>query len=238
MSSVKKLIIGGIIVSSIEYPSKISLVIFTGGCILKCPYCHNPELIFGGNPVEISTIKTKIKESLEYIDGITITGGEPLIQWEDVKDILQYSKMLKLKTKIDTSGFNPVRIRKIIKWTDYIALDIKAPFYKYESVTGMDIGDCVKKSMKICFNNPNTFLECRTTYVPGLLNPDDMMEIAKSIQCDLYTIQQFRNQIVLDEKLKQTPNPSRDELLMIANKIKPILGRVKLKTAEFGDEII
>ncbi len=232
------MIIGGIIVSSIEYPGKISLVIFTGGCILKCPYCHNPELIFGGNPVEINTIKTRINESLEYIDGITITGGEPLIQWEDVKDILQYSKMLKLKTKIDTSGFNQERIAKIIKWTDYIALDIKAPFNKYESLTGMDIGDDVKKSMEICFNTPNTFLECRTTYVPGLLNHDDMVNIAKSIHCDLFTIQQFRNQVVLDEKLKQTPNPSRDELLEIANKIKPILGRVKLKTAEFGDEII
>ena len=238
MGSVKKLIIGGILVSSIEYPSKISLVIFTGGCILKCPYCHNPELIFGGNPIEINTIKTKINESLEYIDGITITGGEPLIQWEDVKDILQYSKILKLKTKIDTSGFNPERIAKIIKWTDYIALDIKAPFNKYKSVIGMNIGNDVKKSMEICFNTPNTFLECRTTYVPGLLNHEDMIEIAKSIKCDLYTIQQFRNQIVLDEKLKQTPNPSRDELLEIANKIKPILGRVKLKTAEFGDEFI
>jgi pyruvate formate lyase activating enzyme len=238
MGSVKKLIIGGIIVSSIEYPGKISLVIFTGGCILKCPYCHNPELISGGNPVEINTIKTKINESLEYIDGITITGGEPLIQWEDVKDILQYSKKLKLKTKIDTNGFNPERIAKIIKWTDYIALDIKVPFNKYESVTGMDIGDDVKKSMDICFNTPNIFLECRTTYVPGLLNHEDIMEIAKNVHCNLYTIQQFRNQVVLDDKLKQTHNPSRDELLEIVNKIKPILGKVKLKTAEFGDEII
>jgi len=231
-------IIGGIIFSSVEYPGKISLVIFTGGCILKCPYCHNPELIFGGNPVELNIIKEKINESLEFIDAITITGGEPLIQWEDVNDILKYSKSLELKTKIDTSGFNPERIAKVIKWTDYVALDIKAPFSKYKEVTGMDIGDNVKKSMEICFNDPNTFLECRTTYVPGLLNHEDIMEIAKSIRCDLYTIQQFRNQIVLDEKLKQTPNPSRDELLMIANKIKPILGRVKLKTAEFGDEII
>ncbi len=236
--SVKKLIIGGIIISSIEYPGNISLVIFTGGCILKCPYCHNPELIFGGNPVETNTIKIKINESLEYVDGVTITGGEPLIQWEDVKDILQYSKMLKLKTKIDTSGFNPERIAKIIKWTDYIALDIKAPFNKYKSLTGKDIGDDVKKSMEICFNTPNTFLECRTTYVPGLLNHEDMVDIAKSIHCDLYTIQQFRNQVVLDEKLKQTLNPSRNELLEIANKIKPILGRVQLKTAEFSDEII
>ncbi len=232
------MIIGGIIVSSVEYPGKISLVIFTGGCILKCPYCHNPELIFGGNPLDIKAIKAKINDSLEFIDAITITGGEPLIQWEDVKDILKYSKSLELKTKIDTSGFNPDRIAKVIKWADYVALDIKAPFSKYKEITGMNIGDNVKKSMKICFNAPNTFLECRTTYVPGLLNHEDIVEIAKSIRCDLYTIQQFRNRVVLDEKLKRTPNPSREELLEIINEIKPILGIVKLKTAEFGDEII
>jgi pyruvate formate lyase activating enzyme len=231
-------IIGGIIISSVEYPSKISLVIFTGGCILKCPYCHNPELIFGGNPVRMNVIKAEINNSLEFIDAVTITGGEPLIQWEDVKDILKYSKGLGLKTKLDTSGFNPGRLSKIIKWVDYIALDIKAPFPKYEDITGMDIGDEVKESMEICINATDTFLECRTTYVPGLLNIADMIEIAKCINCDLYTIQQFRNRVVLDDKLKQTPNPSRDELLKIGNKLKPILRNIKLKTAEFGDELI
>ncbi len=232
------MIIGGIIVSSVEYPGKISLVIFTGGCILKCPYCHNPELISGGNPVDMNLIKAEINESSKFIDGVTISGGEPLIQWEDVKDILKYSKELKLKTKLDTSGFDPEKLAKIIKWTDYVALDIKAPFPKYKEVTGTDIGDKVEKSMEICLNDPDTFLECRTTYIPGLLNPEDIMEIAKSISCDLYTIQQFRNRVVLDEKLKKTPNPSRDELLKIGKKIKPILRNIKLKTAEFGDEII
>ncbi len=235
---VLKVIIGGIIVSSVEYPGKISLVIFTGGCVLKCPYCHNPELISGGNSVRMNVIKAEINNSSEFIDAVTITGGEPLIQCKDVKDILKYSKGMGLKTKLDTSGFNPGRLSKIIKWADYVALDIKAPFPKYKDITGMDIGDGVKESMEISINATDTFLECRTTYVPGLLNMEDIVKIAKSINCDLYTIQQFRNRVVLDEKLKQTPNPSREELLKIGNKIKPILRNIKLKTAEFGDEII
>ncbi len=232
------MIIGGVIFSSVEYPGLMTLVIFTGGCILKCPYCHNPELILGGNPVNINSIKAEINDSLEFIDGVTITGGEPLIQCEDVKDILKYCKGLNLKTKLDTSGFNSGRLAEIIKWIDYVALDIKAPFHKYKDITGMDIGGEVKESMEICIKATDTFLECRTTYVPGLLNIQDMVEIAKSINCDLYTIQQFRNQVVLDEKLKQTPNPSRDDLLKIGKKIKPLLRNVKLKTAEFGEEII
>lgn len=70
------------------------------------------------------------------------------------------------------------------------------------------------------------------------MNPEDMEKIAKEITCDLYTIQQFRNRTVLDEKLQNTPNTTRKELLKIANKIKPFLDNVKIKTGEFGDEII
>ncbi len=77
--------------------------------------------------------------------------------------------------------------------------------------------------MEIVLNSPKTFLECRTTYVPGLLNEQDILEIVKDINCDLYTIQQFRNRVVLDEKLKTTPNPSRDELLKIAKRGRCVL---------------
>lgn len=232
------MIIGGTIVSSVEFPGKISLVIFTGGCILKCPYCHNPELIEGGSPESMDKIKTEIEDARDFIDGVTITGGEPLIQCEDVRELLKFSKELGLETKLDTNGFYPERLKKVIKWTDYVALDVKAPFHKYKEVIGTDIGDDVERSMEIGHEASETLLECRTTYVPGLLYPEDVVEIAKSISCDLYTIQQFRNRVVLDEKMKKIPNPSREEILKIAAEIKPIISPVKIKTAEFGDEII
>ena len=232
------MITGGMIVSSVEFPGKISLVIFTGGCILKCPYCHNPELINGGNAVDMDEIKSEIKSSAEFIDAVNITGGEPLIQIEDVEELLKYSKELGLETKLDTNGFYPGRLSNVVKWVDYVALDVKAPFHKYKELIGADIGDEVKRSMEISHDSPDTFTECRTTYVPGLLKPEDMLEIAKSISCDLYTIQQFRNRVVLDYRLKKTSNPSRDQLLKIVTEIKPVISPIKIKTAEFGDEII
>lgn len=232
------MIIGGMIISSLEYPGKISLVIFTGGCVLRCPYCHNPELIDGGDKISMDEIKMEIHDSLDFIDSLVITGGEPLIQFEEVKELLKYSKKADLKIKLDTNGCYPERLEKIIKYVDYVALDIKAPFHKYGEITGADIGDEVKKSMIVSMASPDTFLECRTTYVPGLLESKDILEIAKDISCDLYTLQQFRNQVVLDNKLKKTPNPSRNDLLQMAHKIKPFIGKVKIKTAEFGDEMI
>jgi pyruvate formate lyase activating enzyme len=70
------------------------------------------------------------------------------------------------------------------------------------------------------------------------MNPADIEKIAKEINCDLYTLQQFRNRTVLDVKLQNTPNTTRNELFDIANKIKPFLEKIKIKTGEFGDEII
>ncbi len=232
------MIIGGRLISSVEYPGKISLVIFTGGCPLRCPYCHNPELIDGGKQVDLEEIKLEIQDSLNFIDSLVITGGEPLVQFEELEELLKYLKNTDLKVKLDTNGCYPERLKKLIKWVDYVAMDVKAPFNKYEEVTGASIGDRVKESMEIAQNSPDTFLECRTTYVPGLLDKQDIMEIVKDINCDLYTIQQFRNRVVLDEKLKSTPNPSRDELLEIAEEIKPFTTRLKIKTSEFGEETI
>jgi pyruvate formate lyase activating enzyme len=232
------MITGGMLISSLEYPGKISLVIFTGGCILRCPYCHNPELIDGGKEVDLEEIKMEIQDSLNFIDSLVITGGEPLTQFEELKELINYLKDTELQIKLDTNGCYPERLEKIIHMIDYVALDVKAPANKYEEITGISIEDNVKKSIEIVQNSPNTFLECRTTYVPGLLDKQDIIEIVKDIKCDLYTIQQFRNRVVLDEKLKNTPSPSRDELLEIAREIKPFTARVKIKTSEFGDELI
>jgi pyruvate formate lyase activating enzyme len=232
------MLIGGIIFSSLEFPGNVSLVIFSGGCILRCPYCHNPEIIEGGEPRKISEIENQIQEAKDFIDAVVITGGEPLIQCEDVKKILEYSQQQGLNTKLDTNGCHPKKLSQIIKLLDYVALDIKAPFNKYKKVIGADIGDNVKESMEICYNS-NCYLECRTTYVPGLLKPQDIIEIAKNIKCNGYTLQQFRNRVVLDEDLKKTPNTTRNELKEIGLKIKPILDcKIKIKTAEFGDEIL
>ncbi len=231
------MIIGEMIISSLEYPEKMSLVIFTGGCTLKCPYCHNPEIIDGGKEVKLTEIKNKIENSIDFIDSVVITGGEPLMQHEEIEEIFKFSKENGLSTKLDTNGCYPERLEKITGILDYVALDIKAPFSKYEKIVGSSIGDDVKKSMEACIKK-GIYLECRTTYVPCLMEIEDIIEIAKNIQADMYTLQQFRDKTVLDPDLIGTHVPSREELINIAKVIKPFQKNVKIKTAEFGEEII
>lgn len=228
---------GGHITSTLEFPGNMSFVIFTAGCNLRCPYCHNPELIYGGEYISPENLYVKIQESIDFIDAVVITGGEPLFQKRETKKILKHCHNFDLKTKLDTNGCYPNRLKNIINLVDYVALDVKAPFCKYKEIIGEDAGDLVIESMEIC-NNSDSFLECRTTYVPSLMSSEDIKQIAQEIRCDLYTLQQFRNRVVLDEKLSHTQDTTRNELFDLADQIKSILGKVKIKTAEFGDEII
>ena len=230
--------IGGTIISSVEYHGKISLVIFMAKCPLRCPFCHNSELLENGEETSLEEIFEIIDDSVDYIDAVVVSGGEPLVQFEELIEILKYSKSLGLKTKVDTSGCYPERLKEVLNYTDYIAIDIKVPFDKYKKVIGTDIGNKVKKSMKIVNNDNNTFLECRTTYVPTLLNNNDIKQISHEIECDVYTLQQFRSKSVLDESLEEVESPNPFDLKELAKEIKPILNKVKVKTSEFGEEYI
>ena len=230
--------IWGTIISSIEYHGKMSLVIFMAKCDLKCPYCHNSEILDEGEEVSLLEIFKKIDDSSEYIDAVVVSGGEPLVQIEELDSILKYSKKLKLKTKLDTSAYYPDRLKRVLPYIDYLAIDVKAPYNKYSKVIGSDIGEKVEKCVKMANSDPHVFLECRTTYVPNLLTPKDIKQISREIECDLYTLQQFRNKDVLDESLEEFKSPNPIELRKLAKEIKPVLKKVKIRTSEFGDEHI
>lgn len=230
------------IISSVEFHGKISLVIFLEGCPLRCLYCHNSEILNPGENKSIKEVYEKIDDAKDFIDAVNVSGGEPLAQNKDTIKILEYSRNLNLKTKIDTSGVYPEKLKEILdlNLVDYVAMDIKAPFPDYEKITGSNIGKNVRKSMELVNQYPKVHLECRTTYVPKLLTPEDIKEIARNIKCDTYTIQQFRNRNVLDEKLKEIEDPNPNTLREIAENIKLLLKdtEIKVKSAEFGEEII
>ncbi|HSO26169.1 MAG TPA: radical SAM protein, partial [Methanobacteriaceae archaeon] len=192
----------------------------------------------GGDEISLEDLFQKIDDALDFIDSLVITGGEPLMQLRDVKKIFDYAKSQGLETKLDTNGCYPERVTEILDHVDYLGMDIKAPFDRYLETVGSDIGKKVEKSLEIVLDSDSTFLECKTTFVPGLISLEDIKEISREIECDLYTLQQFRNRVVLDPALEETPSPSPQELRKIAEIIKPVLKKVKIKTAEFGEEII
>ena len=101
------------------------------------------------------------------------------------------------------------------------------------------MGFNVKKSMELINDDSNVHLELRTTYVPTLHTKKDMLNLVDEIKGDIYTIQQFRNKNVLDPALEKVEVPNPHDLRKLAEELKPYFeGQVKVKSAEFGEEII
>ena len=233
--------VGGTLISSVEFHGNMSLVIFMSKCPLACRYCHNVELLEDDTQKTFEEIKSEIDNASDFIDAVVISGGEPLMQLDAIMEIFTYVKSVNLKTKLDTSGIYPEKIKKLheLELLDFVSLDIKAPFEKYRKVTGSNVGSQVKKSMKLLNNNPNVHLELRTTYVPTLHTKKDIHNLVNDVEGDIYTIQQFRNKNVLDPALEKVDVPNPHDLVKLAHDIKPLFdGIVKVKTAEFGEQVI
>lgn len=233
--------VGGTLISSIEFHGNMSLVIFMSKCPLACRYCHNVELLEDDTEKTFEEIKSEIDNAADFIDAVVLSGGEPLMQLDALIELLTYIKGIGLKTKLDTSGIYPDKIEKLLDLglLDFVSLDVKAPFEKYRKVTGANVGSQVKKSMKLLNSDDNVHLEVRTTYVPTLHTKKDIYNLVNDVEGDIYTIQQFRNKNVLDPALEKVEVPNPHDLRKLAEQIRPLFdGVVKVKTGEFGEQII
>ena len=233
--------VGGSVISSVEFHGNMSLVLFMSGCPLTCRYCHNVELLDDTTDRSFEDIKHEIDSSADFLDAVVISGGEPLMQIDALIEIFGYVRQIGLKTKLDTSGIYPDRIKQLLdlKLLDFVSLDVKTTFSKYRKITGSNVGFQVKKSMELINADENVHLEIRTTYVPTLHTKKDIINLVDEIEADIYTIQQFRNKNVLDPALEKVEVPNPHDLADLAREIKPYFkGQVKVKSAEFGEQII
>ncbi|HOV70033.1 MAG TPA: anaerobic ribonucleoside-triphosphate reductase activating protein [Clostridia bacterium] len=187
--------IGGIQKSSlIDYPEHISAVIFTVGCNMNCFYCHNKRLLRAFDPEELileEEVLKFLKKRQGLLDGVVISGGEPTL-YSDLPDFIQKVKQLGYDVKLDTNGANPDMIKKVIDKIDFIAMDIKAPFERYEEFCGVrDMPERIKKSIEIIVSSGKPY-QFRTTMAPGLERKD--AEIIKTYIPDTsrYVEQKYR----------------------------------------------
>jgi len=182
--------------SLIDYPGKISCIIFTQGCNFRCFYCHNPELVYPhlfGTPLAEEEIMDFLKRRKKQLEAIVISGGEPTIQ-EDLVPFLKMVKTLGYAVKLDTNGSNPLVIRELVrrKLVDYIAMDIKAPLKKYQDLVKVKVNlSRIKESIEIIENSSLEY-EFRTTYIPSFLTSKDLLEILSLIKNkSRFTVQEF-----------------------------------------------
>lgn len=190
--------IGGIQrLTLLDYPGKVACTVFTVGCNLRCPFCHNASLVTHTQDAE----SYSVKELMEYLqkrkgmlDGVCISGGEPLLQG-DIEDVIRDIKALGYSVKLDTNGTFPEKLEQLINkgLIDYVAMDVKNCEEKYAVTAGLDSIDIskIKKSISILMEGKVDF-EFRTTVVNELHTPSDIKKLAGMISgAEKYFIQPF-----------------------------------------------
>ena len=164
----------------LDFPGKVACTLFTGGCNFRCPFCHNASLVL--QPESIFTEETilqTLRKRQGILDGVCITGGEPLMQ-KQLPDFLRKVRDLGLTIKLDTNGAFPQQLRQLVAdgLVDYVAMDIKNAPNQYAKTVGLDTFDIspIMESVSFLLANGIEY-EFRTTVVSELHNDESFHEI-------------------------------------------------------------
>ena len=182
----------------LDYPGRTAATIFTYGCNFRCPFCHNAGLVIRGSESHVpeSEILEYLEKRKKLLDGVCITGGEPLLQ-KDISDFIGRIKELGYLVKLDTNGSMPEKLEELINSgiIDYVAMDIKNSPDKYALTAGapQDIVPKVQKSVEILLNGSIDY-EFRTTVCNTLHTEADMRAIGEWLKgAKAYYLQPFKD---------------------------------------------
>lgn len=216
----------------LDYPQKMACTIFTHGCNFRCPFCHNAGLVTDVQQAEISTeeVLKFLKGRQGILEGVCITGGEPLLQ-EDIEDFIKAIKDMGFLVKLDTNGSFPERLKALCKkgLIDYVAMDIKNSKQKYAVTVGKKLFDLTSVSESVDFlKKGNVPYEFRTTVTKDFHTIEDLLSIAKWLSgCDAYYLQQFVDSgNLIDNTIT---GYSDDELKLMYKELKKILPCTQLR---------
>ena len=229
------MIIGGFQkLTLIDYPGKLATTVFTVGCNFRCPFCHNPELVnlrLVHNEESEKNFFAFLKKRRDKLEGVCITGGEPLIQ-PDIVEFIEKIKKLGFLVKLDTNGARPDVLKKIIdaRLVNYIAMDIKNQLRNYRKTARTKVDkDRIKLSVDLIRHSRIPY-EFRTTAVPGLHTEKDFEEIAKWLKgARAYYIQEYREGKILSPLLKKKTKGKTLNLEKIKKKIEKKFGKVGIR---------
>jgi pyruvate formate lyase activating enzyme len=215
--------------SLIDFPNRIASVLFTPGCNLRCPFCHNWKIVLDPKPpfLQEEAALRIIENRKKYVDAVVVTGGEPTMH-KEVPKFLRKLKEKGFQVKLDTNGFYPQVLEECLPYADYVALDVKTSLEKYARLGAKDTADLLRtieilKSGKVEY-------EFRTTIVPGFVDAEDitrMGELAKGAKT--LAFQQFIPEDTLDKSLKTLKPYSPETIAQFAEIMKKYAETITLR---------
>ncbi|MDM8551643.1 anaerobic ribonucleoside-triphosphate reductase activating protein [Desulfobacterales bacterium HSG2] len=224
------MIFGGLQKNSfIDYPGKISCVLFLSGCNFNCPYCHNPDLAKGCLKCPHFLKESKVYDFLEkrmgFLDGVVISGGEPTLQ-SDLVLLCERIKNMGYPVKVDTNGSRPDVIKRLVDkgLVDYLAMDIKTDPFHYSPLIKKDCDyESILSSIRIIMESGLPY-EFKTTCIKPLVDEQVIRSISHIIQgAMLYALQQFHKTEVLQPEFfrKNIYAYTFDELMLLKSVAEP-----------------
>lgn len=218
----------------LDFPGRVACIVFTYGCNFRCPFCHNASLVLGDGKSDVTEEEffEFLKKRQGLLDGVSITGGEPLLQ-HGIEDFLRKIKSLGYEVKVDTNGMYPEVLKKIVNGglVDYVAMDIKNSPENYPITVGLEKVDLdkIKESINFLINEANIEYEFRTTVVAEYHDEQVFDEIGKMIDgAENYYLQVFKDSGNLIGNNKMTPLP-RDVMQRMCDRVKPYVKNVQLR---------
>ena len=183
----------------LDYPGKVACTVFTGGCNLRCPFCHNSALVLPEQLAHDSSAEAVLaflRKRVGVLDGVAVTGGEPLLH-PDLADFLKEIKALGFLVKLDTNGTFPDRLIAAVEegLVDRVAMDVKNAPALYGKTVGISRFDLagVTKSKDFLLTGAVDY-EFRTTVVKGLHTAESLKEAAAWIRgAKEYYLQQYKD---------------------------------------------
>ncbi len=197
--------------TTLDFPDRLSAVVFCQGCPWRCGYCHNPHLLprRGQGEIPWGQVEGFLERRRGLLDAVVFSGGEPTLQ-RDLAAAVRRVRTLGFEAVLHTAGAFPERLGRLLPTLAWVALDVKAPLSHYGALTGAPgSGEAVRRSLEMLVEWGGAF-EVRTTAHPNLTGDTSLLEIGHTL-ADLgvrhYVVQRFRPEGCDDGDLRATADP-------------------------------
>lgn len=205
----------------LDFPGEVAATVFTPGCNLRCPYCHNPELVqppFPESMISLAEFDLFLKKRAPVLGGVCITGGEPLLH-EDIGGLIRMIRSHGLRVKLDTNGTLPDRLQQVD--VDYVAMDLKSDPDRYDLLLPQGpasgekgpgpgdkgAGQALRRSIE-WLRASGIDYELRTTFAPGIVGEKELQAMLPLLPgAQRYVLTPYRPGRTLDPRYSETPAP-------------------------------
>jgi len=215
--------------SLVDYPSRVAAVLFTPGCNLRCPFCHNWRIVVDPKPPFLNeeTALEILKSRRKFVDAVVVTGGEPAMH----RDLPKFLKRLRkegFSVKLDTNGFYPGVLEECLAFVDYVSMDVKTSLEKYPLLGAGDVAP-FQKTIRLLKEGRVPY-EFRTTVVPSFVDADDIPKLGELVKDAAdFAFQQFVPNDTLEKSYASRTPYSAEVIAGFADTMRKYVNSVTLR---------